>query len=85
MFAALIALPAFAHRLLGLSPVLTFWWACVLTRPLGACCAGWADVRHERGGLDLGTGSVSPALTVAIAASVARLSTGRRHAPQAST
>lgn len=80
LFAALIALPAFAHRFTGLSSVLTFWWAYVLTRPLGACFADWAGVNHERGGLDLGTGPVSLVLAVVIAASVAWLSAGERRA-----
>ncbi|MFF4160649.1 hypothetical protein [Streptomyces sp. NPDC001678] len=83
LFAALIALPALARRLFGLSSVLTFWWAYVLTRPLGACFADWAGVSHERGGLDLGTGSVSLALAVVIAAGVAWLSTMERRVARA--
>ncbi|MEU5422453.1 hypothetical protein [Streptomyces sp. NPDC020667] len=79
LFTALIALPALARRLSGLPSVLTFWWAYVLTRPLGACFADWAGVSHERGGLDLGTGPVSLFLAVVITAGVAWLSiTGRR-------
>ncbi|MFJ9694286.1 hypothetical protein [Kitasatospora sp. NPDC101183] len=78
LFAALILVPALAHRLLRLSPVLTFWWAYVLTRPLGACFADWAGVSHERGGLDLGTGPVSLVLAVVILAAVAALEAGGR-------
>ncbi|WP_078661079.1 hypothetical protein [Streptomyces sp. NRRL B-24484] len=84
LFAALIALPALAHRLVpGLSPVLAFWWAYVLTRPLGACFADWAGVSHRRGGLDLGTGPVSLVLAVVIAAAVGALAAGERRAPAA--
>ncbi|MCF3107066.1 hypothetical protein IPZ58_36760 [Streptomyces roseoverticillatus] len=85
LFTALITLPALTHRLPGLSPVLTFWWAYILTRPLGACFADWAGVSHNRGGLNLGTGPVSLTLTVAITATVTWLNTTnstRRHTPQ---
>ncbi|RKT19387.1 putative membrane-anchored protein [Streptomyces sp. 1114.5] len=74
LFAAMIAVPALAHRLLGAPPVLTFWWAYVLTRPLGACFADWAGVSHQRGGLDLGTGPVSLVLGAVIVGLVLRLS-----------
>ncbi|MGW1082848.1 COG4705 family protein [Kitasatospora sp. NPDC002522] len=73
LFAALIAVPALGHRVLRLPPVLAFWWAYVLTRPLGACFADWAGVSHQRGGLDLGTGPVSLVLAVVIAVAVGRL------------
>ncbi|MFJ8621877.1 hypothetical protein ACIRD3_03400 [Kitasatospora sp. NPDC093550] len=81
LFAALIALPALVHRLSGVSPVLTFWWAYVLTRPLGACFADWAGVSRERGGLDLGTGAVALALAVVIVVAVAWLGTTERRSP----
>ncbi|WP_030231337.1 membrane protein [Streptomyces sp. NRRL S-350] len=83
LFAALIALPASAHRFSRLSPVLTFWWAYVLTRPLGACFADWAGVSHERGGLDLGTGPVSLVLAVLIVAAVLWLQGTERAASRA--
>nr|WP_233533786.1 hypothetical protein [Kitasatospora sp. SolWspMP-SS2h] len=70
LFTGLIAVPALGYRLLRLPPVLAFWWAYVLTRPLGACFADWAGVSRQRGGLDLGTGPVSLVLSVVIAAAV---------------
>ncbi|WUK16861.1 hypothetical protein OG871_06905 [Kitasatospora sp. NBC_00374] len=70
LFAALIAVPALGHRLLRVPSVLAFWWAYVLTRPLGACFADWAGVSRQRGGLDLGTGPVSLVLAVVIMAAV---------------
>ncbi|WP_380282206.1 hypothetical protein [Kitasatospora purpeofusca] len=78
LFAALIAVPALGHRVLGLPPVLAFWWAYVLTRPLGACFADWAGVSRQRGGLDLGTGPVSLVLAAVIAAAVVRLTVEAR-------
>ncbi|MFC0843580.1 hypothetical protein ACFH04_07530 [Streptomyces noboritoensis] len=80
LFAALIALPALAHRLFALPPVLGFWWAYVLTRPLGASFADWAGVGAGRGGLGLGTGPVSLVLVVMIAAVVLWLSAADRRA-----
>jgi uncharacterized membrane-anchored protein len=59
VFAAVIALPALAHRFLGLNAVLAFWFAYVITRPLGASFADWLAVSPARGGLDLGPGPVS--------------------------
>ncbi|MFI1105698.1 hypothetical protein [Streptomyces melanogenes] len=80
LFAALIALPALAHRLFALPPVLGFWWAYVLTRPLGASFADWAGVGAGRGGLGLGTGPVSLVLAVMIAAVVLWLTAADRRA-----
>lgn len=65
MFAALIAVPAVAYRL-GLNPVFSFWFAYVITRPLGASFADWAGVTRARGGLALGTGRVSLTLAAVI-------------------
>ncbi|WP_405590716.1 hypothetical protein [Streptomyces sp. NBC_01190] len=76
LFAVLIALPAVA-RLLGLNAVAAFWWAYVLTRPLGASFADWMGVSKDRGGLGWGTGPVSLALTVLIAVLVAFLASHR--------
>ncbi|MGN6743241.1 MAG: COG4705 family protein [Amnibacterium sp.] len=59
LFAAIIALPALAHRYLGLNAVLAFWFAYIVTRPLGASFADWLAVTPARGGLDLGPGLVS--------------------------
>jgi uncharacterized membrane-anchored protein len=77
LFAALIAVPALA-RLLGLDPVTSFWWAYVLTRPLGASFADWMGVGHSRGGLGWGTGPVSLALAVLIAVAVGRIAAVHR-------
>ncbi|WP_225845233.1 hypothetical protein [Streptomyces sp. HPF1205] len=79
LFAALIAVPALA-RLLGLDPVTSFWWAYVLTRPLGASFADWMGVDRSRGGLGWGTGPVSLALAALIALAVGRLAAESRRA-----
>jgi uncharacterized membrane-anchored protein len=78
VFAAVIALPALAHRFLGLNAVLAFWFAYVITRPLGASFADWLAVSPARGGLDLGPGWVSLAALVVFIVLVAILSVRRR-------
>jgi uncharacterized membrane-anchored protein len=71
--------PAIARRWWGLDPVLAFWAAYVLTRPLGASFADWLAVSPDRGGLDLGTGPVSAVLVVVIVVAVAVTSRRRRN------
>lgn len=55
VFAGLILLPALAWWRLGLDPVIAFWTAYVLTRPLGASIADWLGKPAALGhGLGLG-------------------------------
>lgn len=81
MFAAVIALPAVGYWRFGMNSILAFWFAYVVTRPLGASFADWLAVTHKRGGLDLGTGPVSLVLAAMIAAIVAYLSVTRKDVP----
>jgi uncharacterized membrane-anchored protein len=81
LFAAVIAIPAIGYWRLGMNSILAFWFAYVATRPLGASFADWLAVSHRRGGLALGTGSVSLALAALIAVIVAYLSATRRDVP----
>ncbi|MBV6701999.1 hypothetical protein KV557_33680 [Kitasatospora aureofaciens] len=78
VFAALIAVPAVTARAGWVGPVAGFWWAYVLTRPLGASFADWAGVGPARGGLGLGTGPVSLALAVVMAVALALSARARR-------
>jgi uncharacterized membrane-anchored protein len=77
-FAALIAVPAVAHRWAGLNAIFAFWFAYIVTRPLGASFADWVGVSHARGGLNWGSGTVSIGMTVIIAAVVGYLAVTRR-------
>jgi uncharacterized membrane-anchored protein len=70
LFAVLIAIPAVAYRWFRLNGILSFWWAYIVTRPLGASFADWVGVSHARGGLAVGTGLVSVALAAVIVALV---------------
>ena len=77
-FAGVIVIPAFGYRRLGWSPVFTFWFAYVVTRPLGASLADWAGKPSGLHGLGLGAGRVSLGLTLLIAGIVAYLARTRR-------
>ena len=51
--------PSYSLLVFGLNEIFAFWFAYIVTRPLGASFADWMGVSHARGGLGLGTGSVS--------------------------
>jgi uncharacterized membrane-anchored protein len=72
LFAGLILIPAIGYWRLHWNSIFTFWFAYVLTRPLGASIADWLG-KPYLGGLGLGDGRVSLVLTAIIAAFVAYL------------
>jgi uncharacterized membrane-anchored protein len=74
MFTLLIVIPALGYLWFGLNEVFTFWFAYIITRPLGASFADWVGVSHSRGGLGLGTGLVSLVLLIIIISFVYYLS-----------
>lgn len=81
VFTILIAIPAVAHRWFRMNAIFAFWFAYILTRPLGASYADWVGVSHARGGLNWGSGSVSIGMTVLIVIVVAVLAATREGAP----
>ena len=81
LFAAVIAVPALGYFRLEWNPIFSFWFAYVVTRPLGASVADWLAVSHARGGLALGTGPVSLVLAAAIAAFVYHLARTGKDTP----
>ena len=76
LFAVVIVIPAVAYAR-GLNAILAFWFAYIVTRPLGASFADWAAVPRRVGGLGAGTGWVSLGMTVAIIVFVAYLALTR--------
>jgi len=76
VFAVLFALPALAYWRLHLHPILAFWCAYVITRPLGATVADWLG-KPQLGGLGLGDGHIAVVLGVLIIACVAYLTVSR--------
>lgn len=78
LFAAIMAIPAIGYRFFRLNGIAAFWFAYVITRPLGASFADWIGVSHSRGGLGVGTGVVSVVLVAAIGVLVAYLTVSKR-------
>ncbi|WP_258881269.1 hypothetical protein [Paenibacillus sp. sptzw28] len=66
LFAILLAVPALGYWLLGFKEIFAFWFAYILTRPVGASFSDWLSVAHSGGGLGLGKGAVSLVLTILI-------------------
>ena len=78
LFLVLIAIPAIGYRWLSWNPILSFWCAYVLTRPLGASVADWLGKPQSLGGLGCGDGPVAFTLTGMIAVLVGYLALTRR-------
>ena len=76
-------MPAVAHRFAALNAVVAFWFAYIVTRPLGASFADWMGVPHALGGLNWGWGTVSVSLTIVIVAylAVSRVDVDGRSVP----
>jgi uncharacterized membrane-anchored protein len=77
LFAVLIAVPAIGWWLDILDPILAFWSAYVVTRPLGASIADWL-AKPAHGGLGLGDGTVSLMAFVVFVGFVAYLAVTKR-------
>lgn len=91
LFFVLILIPLVGYLRLHMNPVLGFWFAYTLTRPLGASVADWLGVSHGLGGLDWGRGVVAVVLLVPLVVVVAYMAVsgvdgaraGARMAPEA--
>ncbi len=59
LFASIIAIPAVGWWRFGMNPTLAFWFAYIVTRPLGASFADWFAKPASASGLGLGDGAVS--------------------------
>jgi uncharacterized membrane-anchored protein len=66
LFAVLMAIPAVAWWRFRLNPVVAFWSAYVLNRPLGASVADWFGKSHALTGLGFGDGRTAGCATIAI-------------------
>ena len=78
LFAGLILIPLLGWRLLHWNPVLCFWSAYVVTRPLGASIADGLGKPKDVSGLGLGDGPVAFALSALIVVLVAYLAVTKR-------
>lgn len=83
MFGGAIAVTAVAFYVFKASPVLMFWLAYILTRPLGATFGDWLSKAGSDGGLGLGTMGTSALFLASIVLLVVYLTASRRDAAQA--
>jgi uncharacterized membrane-anchored protein len=67
LFAAVMLVPALGWARMGMNSVLAFWFAYVVTRPLGASFADWFGKPHSFGrGLGYGDGTVTLVASILI-------------------
>ena len=59
LFAAVIAIPAIGWWRFDMNPIVAFWFAYIVTRPLGASFADWFSKPPAITGLGLGDGTIS--------------------------
>jgi uncharacterized membrane-anchored protein len=78
IFGGCIGLITAAWRWFGLNPILAFWMAYILTRPLGASIGDFLSQPKADGGLGLGTTVTSVIFLAAIAVVVAYLTKTKR-------
>ena len=91
LFAVVIVLPAVGFRRFHWNPIFSFWFAYVITRPLGASFADWVGKPQVASGLGWGDGRTALVLTAVIACLVSYLALTHRdvqhrraHAPELS-
>jgi uncharacterized membrane-anchored protein len=77
LFAVIIAIPAVGWWRLRMNPIVAFWFAYIVTRPLGASFADGFS-KHTNGGLGLGDGTVSAIALVLFVALVAYVTITKR-------
>jgi uncharacterized membrane-anchored protein len=70
LFASVISIPAIGWWRFHLNPIVAFWFAYVVTRPLGASFADGFS-KHGNGGLGLGDGTISGIALIVFVALVA--------------
>jgi uncharacterized membrane-anchored protein len=78
LFAAIISIPAIGWWLFDLDPIVAFWSAYIVTRPLGASFADWFSKPHAQSGLGLGDGTVSAIALLVFIALVAYVAVTKR-------
>ncbi|MFZ2058425.1 MAG: hypothetical protein WAV54_13535 [Acidimicrobiales bacterium] len=89
LFAVMIAVPVVGFWRFDWNPIFSFWFAYVVTRPIGASFADWVGKPRIASGLGWGDGRTSLVLTAVIACLVAFLAFTRKdvqretaHAPE---
>src|SRR4051794_7785672 len=78
LFSVVIAVPGVLWWRGALNPIVAFWSAYVVTRPVGASVVDWLGKPHGDTGLGLGDGTVSGLALVVFVALVAHVTATRR-------
>jgi uncharacterized membrane-anchored protein len=76
-FIVVISIPAVGWWRFGLNPVVAFWIAYVVTRPIGASFADYFSKPHELSGANFGDGPTAVVGVIAVAALVVYVSIAR--------
>jgi uncharacterized membrane-anchored protein len=88
LFISIIAIPAVGWWRFNLNPIVAFWFAYIVTRPIGASFADWLSKPRSITGLGLGDGTVSGLALIVFIALVAYVAVtkldvqGERYAAQ---
>jgi uncharacterized membrane-anchored protein len=77
LFAVIIAIPALAWWQFRMNPVLAFWFAYVVTRPLGASVADYLSKPTATSGAGFGDLRIAVIMTIAVALGVCYLTITR--------
>ena len=78
MFFVIILIPAVAWSRFGLNAIAAFWFAYVVTRPLGASFADYFGRPHSLSGIGFGSGRLAVIVAVIVAILVGYLAVTRR-------
>jgi uncharacterized membrane-anchored protein len=82
IFTAVIALPAIAYWGFDLNAIAAFWFAYIVTRPVGASFADWMGFPKSVGGLGIGHGPVALVSAAVLVCFIAYLTVSRRDVPR---
>jgi len=82
LFAVIIAIPAIAWWKFRMNAILAFWFAYVITRPLGASVADYLSKPADISGAGFGDGRIAVIMTIAVAVGVCYLTVTRRDIQQ---
>jgi uncharacterized membrane-anchored protein len=77
-FTFVIMIPLIGYRWFGLNAIVAFWFAYIVTRPMGASWADYMGLPPKLGGLGVGRGDVALGLTVLIVVLVAYVAIQQR-------
>jgi uncharacterized membrane-anchored protein len=77
LFVAVILVPALAWWKFGLNSIFAFWFAYVVTRPLGASFADYISKAPNLSGINFGDGPTAAVFAIAVAVLVAYLAIAR--------